>query len=202
MGSVAQQLLASGHSSCLRWQRDCSQCLRPQLLRHMQTSTKMTSTVGWNICGLRAQCLPRMFATWAEGPGIRKQCRMEIVGLAGGLRCFFPAFVYRLRQWHSAPHTSCFPRVCGQKRSMHACAWPAQSCGRGLQRLSERGCRLLAFLFSMSSWYCIICRTGGCSAVRKTWAKLQATQPPSRPLFIHIDTWTSCMHAVRVRAGT
>ena len=81
MGSVAQQVLASGHSSYLSWQRDSSQCSRPQLLRHMQTSAKMTSTVGWRICGLRAQCLQPVFVMRAEGPGIRKQCRIEIVGL-------------------------------------------------------------------------------------------------------------------------
>ena len=82
--------------------------------RFQSMSTKMTSTVGWRICGLRAQCLQPVFVMWAEGPGIRKQCRIEIVGLAGGPRCFFPAFVYRLQQWHSTRHTSCFPGVCGK----------------------------------------------------------------------------------------
>ena len=198
MGSVAQQVLASGHSSYLSWQRDCSQCSRPQLLRHMQTSTKMTSTVGWRICGLRAPCLQPVFVTGAEGPGIRKQCRIEIVGVAGGLRCFFPAFVYRLQQWHSTPHTSCFPRVCGQKRSMHACAWPAQSCGRGLQRLS--------MLANVSCWsLCgacsggIICRTRSWSAVHKTRAGLQAARMLQRRLRINVKTW-KCSHVEKARA--
>ena len=132
------------------------------------------------------------------GAGDQKAMQDRNRGVAGGLRCFFPAFAYRLQQWHSTSHTSCFPGICGQKRSMHACAWPAQRCGGGLQRLS--------MLANVSCWsLCgacsggIICRTRSWSAVHKTRAGLQAARMLQRRLRINVKTW-KCSHVDKVRA--